>query len=179
MIRQGDGTTWIFYYGFDDKIFYEKKARHGKATRHSLTINGNAVVGSHTELAATLWQDSVREISMSLWSPFCFPKFFFFLFFFALAGCEEVIITFLRRMFANEIFFVPRLISPVSTILTEASFFAKLTYKELLATNGWKVPYPTTTGRLLWILLSLPSAQGNSREKPVSSSGSFSMNHRP
>lgn len=92
MVRQDNGTQWIFYYGFNDIISYEKKPRNGNSTHHQLTINGNAVIGSHTEIAAALWQDSVGEISISLWSPLCFPKFF--LLFFALSGCEEVIIYF-------------------------------------------------------------------------------------
>ena len=53
-----------------------------------------------------------------------------------MAGCEDVIIYFSRKPFANEIFFIHGLISPGSTILTETWYFAKLLYKELLVTNG-------------------------------------------
>lgn len=160
-------------------IFYERKPKNGKATRQQLVINGASVVGSSTELAATLWQDSVGEAFCTYLHDliFCSPQISFFLS--LRLVCEEVVaLLFLSCMLLTNSFFIVRLISPVSTTLTDSWYSVKLLYKEPLATNGSKVPYPTTIGRLVTILSSLPSAQRNSRENPASSFGYFSTKRR-
>lgn len=106
MIRQDNGTTWIFYYGFNDAIFYEKKPKNGKATRHQLIIDGKGVVGSTTELAAALWQDSVGEVFYTYLHDliFCFPQVSFFSL--ALTSLwRSSYLTFFDLLVANESFF--------------------------------------------------------------------------
>ena len=168
---------WIFYYAFGDIISYEKKPRNGKATRHQLTINGKPVIGSHTELAAALWQDSVGQVSMPLWNPFLFHQNSFFSLSLWLI-VKKWLSAFCVNCLLMRSFCVHHLISHASTILPPTWNFTKLLYKEPLATNGSTVLYPTTNGRLVQFLLSLPSAQGNSRENKASFSESFSMKSR-
>lgn len=106
---------------------------------------------------------------------FCLPQILCFSFRFGwLCSKKDYLFSWVNCLL--KIFFLVHCLnSPESTILTEPRFFAKLLYQKPLATIGSTVPCLIPTGRLVSFLLSLPSAQGNSRENPASISGSFSM----
>lgn len=108
VVRQADGTTWIFYYTFNHSIFYERKPHNGKASRHQIIIDGSGVIGSPTELSAILASDSVCEVFYPYLHDliFCFPhiSFFFSSLFSRINYCMTgiVILPFFDLLVANE-----------------------------------------------------------------------------